>query len=485
MRLIKRLEKNYSFWFLVIISLVFFILRLPSLFEPYWYGDEGIYQAVGMLINSGQQLYIGAWDNKPPLLLAFYAIFNSDQYVIRSVSLLFGIFSTWVFYLLSVKLFPAKKYISFITTAVFVFLFGTRIVEGNIANTENFLLLPILISAYLIYDKDLLSKFKKFYIYLAAGIIIGIAFMAKIVAIFDFAAFTFFLVLISDIKIKKLIKEDLFPYILGFSIPTILISIYFVAKLNFKFFEAFLFSNINYVGYGNEFFIPQGLLIFKLISLSIFALLIFWKRKNISKNILFIAVWFAFALFSVYFSQRPYSHYLIMLIPSFSLLIGAAFFTKKIQRIIIVFILLIVYLIINNTFDLETRISDHYKNLYYFCSDKKDLNSYQSFFDGGVPRDYEVARYLRMNAGKDDKVFIWGNNAQMYKLIDKTPLMRYTVAYHILYFPTGIDEMQKMLKEKNPEFIVIMPNVPEIPTTLENYIEIRDINGVKIYEKIL
>lgn len=485
MKLIKRLEKNYSFWFLIIISVIFFLLRLPSLFEPYWYGDEGVYQAVGMLINSGQSLYSGAWDNKPPLFLTFYAIFNSDQYVIRSISLIFGLVSTWIFYLLSTKLFPSKKYISYITTSAFVFIFGTRIIEGNIANAENFLLLPILTSAYLIYDKNLILKIKKFNIYFIAGVVIGIAFMSKIVAIFDFAAFTFFLFLISNSNIKKTIKEDLLPYIVGFLTPTILISIYFIIRANFKFFEAFLFSNINYVGYGNEFFIPQGLLILKLSILGIFSLFVFWKRKNISKNILFIIIWFAFSLFSVFFSQRPYSHYLIMLIPSFSLLIGAAIYAKKFQKIILAITLLIVYLIINNTFNLETKITDHYKNLYYFCSDKKDLANYQAFFDQGVPRDYEVARYLRLNTNKNDKVFIWGNNAQLYKMINKTPPMRYTVAYHILYFPTGVEEMKKMLNDKKPEFIVIMPNVPEIPTNLENYTEVRDISGTKIYEKIL
>ena len=63
MKTIEKLEKNFSFWFLVFASLLFFILRWPSLFEPYWYGDEGIYHAVGMLINSGESLYSGAWDN--------------------------------------------------------------------------------------------------------------------------------------------------------------------------------------------------------------------------------------------------------------------------------------------------------------------------------------------------------------------------------------------------------------------------------------
>ena len=71
MKLLARLEKSHSFWFLLIISSLFFLLRLPSLFEPYWYGDEGIYQAVAMLVNNGAHLYSGAWENKPPLLISY------------------------------------------------------------------------------------------------------------------------------------------------------------------------------------------------------------------------------------------------------------------------------------------------------------------------------------------------------------------------------------------------------------------------------
>ena len=54
-------------WWLFAICLVFVILRIPSLIEPYWYGDEGIYQVVGHAINSGEILYKDIWDNKPPL----------------------------------------------------------------------------------------------------------------------------------------------------------------------------------------------------------------------------------------------------------------------------------------------------------------------------------------------------------------------------------------------------------------------------------
>src|SRR3990167_9750693 len=77
--------------FLGLTLILFFLLRLPSLIEPYWYGDEGIYEVLGMAMRNERLLYKDIWDNKPPLLYVMYALFNSDQFLVRFSSLLFGL----------------------------------------------------------------------------------------------------------------------------------------------------------------------------------------------------------------------------------------------------------------------------------------------------------------------------------------------------------------------------------------------------------
>lgn len=52
----------------------FIILRLPSLFEPHWYGDEAVYAAVAHAIEKGRTLYVDVWDNKPPGIYFIYMI---------------------------------------------------------------------------------------------------------------------------------------------------------------------------------------------------------------------------------------------------------------------------------------------------------------------------------------------------------------------------------------------------------------------------
>src|SRR3989344_4330395 len=196
MKFLARAEKNRNFWFLLIASFIFFLLRFPSLFEAYWYGDEGIYQVLGLAIKAGRLLYRDIWDNKPPLLYMIYSLFNSDQFTLRLVSLIFGIFSLIVFFALARKLFEEKKgsKTAIFSTIIFGLLFALPIVEGNIANSENFMLLPVILSGLLIFTAK--EKLKK-NILMLSGFLLGIAFLFKIVGIFDFAAFFAFLFILN------------------------------------------------------------------------------------------------------------------------------------------------------------------------------------------------------------------------------------------------------------------------------------------------
>ena len=99
MKFLSHLKSSKITWVLIGISTLFFILRLPSLIEPYWYGDEGIYQVIAQAINHGHLLYRDIWDNKPPLLYLVYAAANSDQILIRTISLIVGLLTTIAFFL--------------------------------------------------------------------------------------------------------------------------------------------------------------------------------------------------------------------------------------------------------------------------------------------------------------------------------------------------------------------------------------------------
>lgn len=491
MKFIDRLEKSKAFWSLLIILPLFFLLRLPSVIEPYWYGDEGIYHVLGDAINNGRILYSEAWDNKPPLLYVTYALFHSDQFMIRFASLISGILATLALFFLSQKLFNNLK-ASIITTALFTLLFATPYIEGNIANAENFILLPVIVAGFIVY---ILSQKENMHtLSILAGFLLGIAFLFKIVAFFDFAAFLLFWIIVSLPKklspstVQKLPFKNFLLVIGGFLVPLFITIAWFASQNALPdFIRASFFGNIGYVGWGNNFIIPHGFLILKVILLLLACIFLFIKRHSLSKSALFVFLWLSFALFSAFFSQRPYTHYVLVIIPSFCLLIGLFFATKKrhFQGFLLGSIMLtfIAVMLSFNFYPLHKTFL-YYQNAFQFITGTKDVVAYQSFFDRKTPRDYEIASFIRNNTSPEDTIFVWGDSAQIYTLADKLPPGKYTVAYHVTQNKNGIAEVQEQITTQQPKYIIVLAEAPDLPFRLPFYNNPYLINNTLIYEKI-
>jgi len=56
--------------------LLVILVRVPSLFEPRWYSDEGIFTTVAWAAGRGRALYSGVYDNTPPVI---YWLFRLAQ----------------------------------------------------------------------------------------------------------------------------------------------------------------------------------------------------------------------------------------------------------------------------------------------------------------------------------------------------------------------------------------------------------------------
>jgi hypothetical protein len=493
MKFLTKLEKSKSFWYLIIISVIFFLLRFPSFIEPYWYGDEGIYEVIGQAIDNGRLLYTQAWDNKPPLLYLVYAFFHDDQNSIRFFSFIVGLLSVLCFFYLSQKIFK-KLGSSVIASSLYAILFALPIIEGNIANAENFMLLPIITAGYLIYQNSYTPNTpKKRFLIPTAGLLLGIAFLFKIVALFDFAAFFLYFVIVQIPKqLHKRVFSRSFVFhsialIVSFFIPILVTALYFFSQNALSdFIQAVFFGNINYVGYKNTFIIPQGLLILKVLILSGIVLFLFIRRKKFSHASLFILLWTSFALFNTFFSGRPYNHYLLVLLPSFCLLIGYVFAIQTYRKkLAIGTIIVIILIIITQNFNVYgfKKTMLYYQNTVLFLLNKKDLTAYRSFFDKKVPRDYELASFIKAHTNSSENIFIWGNNPQIYALSHKLPPGKYTVAYHMTQNNTTLNQTQRSLQITKPRYIIILAEAPGFPFPLSTYKIKYMIKDTTIYEK--
>lgn len=489
MNIVARLEKTKTFWFILLLLVLFFLLRLPSLFEPYWYGDEGIYQTMGYMMRQGHTLYAEVWDNKPPLLYTLYAVLHGDQFAVRLLSLITGLFSVVLFYVLANKLFPKTLVSTVGSTVLFTVLFGLPLLEGNIANAENFILPLVITAGFLVFSFS--EKVKTPRVLFLAGVLLGVAFLFKIVAIFDMAAMMLFLVCIVFVPKKKTttqfpqIVQAVLPLMIGFIIPVLLTALFFLFTGAFvPFIKATLTTNLGYVNYGNQFIIPQGLLVLKLLLLCMGIGIIFLLRNRFTKSTLFIVLWFIFSLFNAYFSQRPYTHYLLVLLPSFCLLTGLIFTSRK-YRVVLGITVIAVLILLYRTFHLYTKTPRYYQNFIAFITDQKSVAEYRAFFDRNTPRDYELADFIKTHTNERDTIFIWGDNAQLYRLTNKMPPGRFTVAYHMRLNEETLQETRNALEAAQPKLIIIMPNQQQpLPYALTNYTNRYTVSNSIIYERV-
>lgn len=478
-------ERQKSFWIVLVIALLFIVLRLPSLIEPDWYGDEGIYRTIGISLSKGEVLYRDIWDNKPPLLYWIYAIVPHSLFYPKLLSLFAGLLAVIIFYFFSARLFTSKIS-SYVSTIFFALLFATPYIEGNIANAENFMLAPILLAFYFLL---FVSKSTKMYIF--SGVLIGIAFLLKSVALFDICAITTIIVLTqiqtkSSRNIENIVAttKSLLPFFVSFIIPFLIVLVLFIGMGAFKeFITGAYIDNVGYVELGNYFLFPHGLVVFKTIGLFIGVIVLFIFNSRLKNQDRIIYTWLLFSLYSAFFSQRPYMHYLLMLLPSYSLLVGYIISSRKIIFFNLALVLLI-WVGVMQIFTPYKKNRGYYENYISYITGRKDTTSYQLFFDGNTPRDYKLANFIKTATKPTDTIFLWSDSAQIYALSDRSPIGRYTTSYHIWPYPDRFEETRRVIENIQPHYIIVTSDAP-LGDLILSYQQKYQIDNAKIYERQL
>lgn len=466
MEILKKLERNWGFWSVIIASFLFFLLRLPSLFEPLWNTNEGLYQAIGNSLNNGHLLYREIFDDKPPLLSWLYSLLHSDQSTVKFASIIFGILSIILFFLLSKKLFADKKFnhVPHITTFIFAILFGLPALGGNIANAENFMLLPILAAALLISNQKLFI----------GGSLLGITFLFRITAVFDLSAFLIYYFILNLSSLRK--ESKMLKILMGFSTSIFLTSLFFVINGTFIDFAKAILSSNDYK------FIPlaagsiiSGIIISYMLDL----------RNKIGKVNFFILIWLIFSLLNIFSSQHLAEQNFLSLIPSLSLGIGMLLPNLMSNKVVAV-CLIIALLIVAKGFGISRfhNSINYYQNFLSYVTGRKTMASYQTFFDRSIPYNYDIARFIKLKLIRNDTIFVWGNNTQLYQLVNVVASTKYIPEYQILKYSDGPLNTRTTIEKVKPKFIVIMPNQEALPFPLIGYLQAIEINKIAVYERV-
>ncbi|MFZ5365778.1 MAG: ArnT family glycosyltransferase [Patescibacteria group bacterium] len=457
------------FWLILGLFFAFF-LRLPSLFEPYSYGDECIYLTLGQAARQGLVLYRQIHDNKPPLLYLLAAA-SGSLFWFRAILLFWGLATIFLFYKLAQIFFQKKEKLLKISTLSFAIFSSIPLFEGGVANAEVFMIGLTISALILLFPRKNPSP----KIYLVAGILFSLATLFKVPAIFDFLAVLVFLLIVTQKTNYKLsfgkfrtlrqrtlsevevLITNYFLLALGFLLPILASLVYFWSQnaLN-QYLTAAFFQNLPYLsswGGGSPGPLSPGLLVRFAILVTFFALL-WWKRKEINFFILFVFLWFAFSLFGATLSGRPYPHYLVQVLPSLCLLLAFFFSKQKPKEYLFLSASLAVFLLalFHFRFWVYSPFSP-YKNFFLFVSRKWSQEKYFSSFGEKVLRNYKLGEFIVTSLKPQERVFVWGDSPCVYALSHHLPPVRYTASYHIVDFG-GYQETVSAIEKEKPRFII-------------------------------
>jgi len=485
-----RKVNHFPLWLILLLSATL-ILRLPSLFEPFSYGDETIYLTLGEGIRKGLVLYRDIHDNKPPLLY-FLAAIAGNVFWFRAILIAWMLTTITLFCHFAEKLFPKNKPAVKVSTVIFAFLTTIPLLEGQTSNAELFMLLPTIGAFYLLFGRSV-SKKTAF----LAGLLFSIATLFKFPAIFDMGTIIFIWLIATKLtkpkEISSFIKNSAI-LTLGFITPIALSALWYFSRgaLNEYLLAAFL-QNVGYVSSWNHSgeeisFFTKNLSLFLRTGVVLTGLsTLYGFRRKLSKPFIFTSAWFLFSLFATTLSERPYPHYLIQTVPAIALLTGILAAKKNREQTLA---------IIPLTLAVLTPLVYHfwyYPSLPYYQRFTKlflgqiSKEEYFQEFGGDVLSNYKIAHFIVNSTTRTDKIFVWGDSAQIYALTRRLPPTKYIATYHIQDFSTP-EETLEMLDTNKPEFVIIKPGSPIfdglVPFLQEYYLQIQTIHNVAIWHHI-
>ena len=484
-------------WLFVLLTIVL-LLRIPSFFEPYSYGDEMIYLTLGEAIRRGIPLYSGVHDNKPPLLYVTAAIAGS-LFWFKAILAVWHLITVFIFWKLSEVLFPAGKEVpeklrsrnkkaQVISTAIFALLTTLPALEGNIANAELFMIGPTILAFLLLLTRKL--TFRNLFF---SGVLFSVSTLYKVPAAFDVPAIVFLWLATHKFNLKNLrlmIKKS-FILALGFSAPIAITLIWYFLRGAFgEYIVAAYLQNFGYLSswrpddVQKSFLVKNGPLLMRAAVVSFGLLILYWKRKRLSKEYIFASAWLLLSLFAVTLSERPYPHYLIQSAAPLSLLLAKLFIFNNIEQVLSLIPLSIAFFVPYYYHFWHYPTLPYYSRFIKLATRQMDKNEYFSTFGGQVSRNYKIAEYIVSSTNKSDKVFIWGDSSPIYALSRRFPPMKYVADYHIKDFSSH-EKVLYSLNSDMPTIIVVLPGsevFPELDEFLrKNYGGMQTINDATIW----
>jgi hypothetical protein len=403
--------------FVILLIIFFLILRLPSFFEPNWYGDEAIYLTLGWLQRLGFVVYRDFYDHKPPLILTLSAIFPTVLWAKLFIS---ALLVPTLFYFYRLCLTRLTRPFSRLATVLLLIFASVPLFEGNIYNSEiiNLCLIVFAFYSYFVRSNYLLPFF-----------ILGIAFTNKFPVLFDFLFLVSF-ILVNHPPLRS--PKFLVRAVVMFLLPTIAFSFYFALNYSlFQFIKSAYLDNYFYISSWHT----AGLNLFwrlAILVISLIGLLILSKRINPKKHlVLWLSAWFLIDLFASLLSARPYPHYLLQIVPSLVLLVVVSLSLRsRLFSLVGAGALLLLWLTFN-LYQFYRYATFPYYQSFYSSATSGTLTPFTNYFGPHVSKISQLSNSLKSLVPPQSTLLLWGDWPQVYQLSGLVPALPYITSFHV------------------------------------------------------
>lgn len=491
-------KKNIDSFLLLFLFLLVIFLRLPLVFRPFDLAYENFIAFWGREVVNGGGFYSTPWTFKPPGEAIVYGLFYLCLGVgkwalgLRIFSLILGGLTAVLIYKLGKKLFGFLA--GFIASLIYI-IFSSRVdvFVGTMAYAEMWMPFFSLLG-YLFFFMAQEKKMSKFFFF--SGLSLGISFLFKQSALYDFLPLFFFALFNGYLlyrdkkeKLKKIIS-DLLIFVLGLALPMFIFFFWMIFTGRFGLLwswmveKTVIYSKIREKHPG-DYLIGIYKKTYPVVVLGFLGIVTsFLTRK--SKKFLFV-LWFI-TTFLIFISSGKFWNYYFNQ-PFIPLCFLAGILAQDIFNLIkrrwawFVMLLIIFFVSFTNLSYYRFYFS-HFND---FLSRKITKSEYINSLSEGSSWTIkkQVADFIDQNVLPSEKVFIMSDSPALYVLSDKKPPFREflykqqffenkTIGFAFMNPLETYDGNKKNLVEKMektpPDFIVLTEEpLSEVFSEIESF----------------
>ncbi|MBN1787973.1 MAG: glycosyltransferase family 39 protein [Sedimentisphaerales bacterium] len=454
--------------FTVLIAITIAV-RIRSLDAPLE-RDEGEYAYAGQLMLEGVMPYSQAYNMKMPGIYAAYAVilacFGQSPAGVHIGVMIVNLATIILLFFLAKKLFGP---IAGVACAVFFAITSVSSKINATANAENFVILAAVAGIMLVVS---FADTKKFISLIAGAFLLGIGFMMKQHGA-GFIIFGFLLLLWRQIRQKPLNWKRLVLIELVYGVFVVLpFLITCLVLWRCGVFEKFWFWTFEYASkYTGMVPLKQGFAMLKdtlrlivppvhwIWLLGLLGLLSIIWDKRIRGHSAFLVGFTACSFLAVCPGLFFRAHYFVLFLPALSLLAAAGIAAVydlagshvKSNTAAGIISILVVLIIWGQSF---------YDQKDYLTESNADKISRHNFGLCPFPEILEIARFIKANSSRDDKIAVLGSEPQIFFYSQRHSATPYIYMYPLmepqLYAADMQREMIRQIEADRPKFIVSM-----------------------------